>query len=945
MAQADPVSWQSLAHSGKLSRALDKEDPATPWIKKLRVRNLEPSPEPYTLRIAMPCTCGGCIAAHEMKPERGGATKKGLVMVWDETKQTCKLEADQLSAVVAAAALAPASSAAASSEEPPPPVGSTTSEVAGPPEEEEAAEPAAPPLQREAEGLRLHLSSSSGTGYQSVYKLPSGRFALSPSRPLAAQSPRLFLGSFGTAVEAAAAYARAVGEPPAASVFEGMRLHLSSSSSTGYEGVHRHASGKFVATRYEHGRVVHEEAEGGPASQMHSSRKNKPQRCSVCGGIGHKSRTCQQAVVDGAFFDVTVPADLPASRKVHVAMPATPPRPPQALARTAEAPLATEAEGLQLHLSSSNSTGYKNVYKEGSRFKAQDRRDRKTAPLAAEAEGLRLHVSSRSNNSTGYTGVFRQSNSRRFEAKHMVDGKTEQLLGCLQQFVQQAGEELKSLVTSLRELLDSAEPSSRLGTLLCNSRAYQGDEATQPADASRRTAWFKSTRVGSGASWSFEPLGLDRARPCDSAEILLEARQRVGPECERVLAGISPPSLLARATARTPAPLVTEAEGMRLYLSSNGTGYRGVRKDSGRFQARHRVDGRRDSLGTFDTAVEAAVAYARAVSEAPAQGSAAAGSEALGSDEGEGEDEEGEARCLWGRLGAQQPSAAWAADPPHKRVRTAKRPYEPPEGPPPKHRSAAAPPSVPTRRLTDAELVGLPAGLCGQYQQGLCHKGGKCKWRHELWPGLQERLRTAKRPLEPFEGPPPKRRSDAARAFGCILPAGHGGPHDFTLPAKRARCEKRPSEAEAGRKTWFCTLHAPAVVVVAEAEGMRLHLSSSSSTGYRGVSKNSGGFRAQRKVDDRPRHIGTFGTAVEAAVAYARAEAPPDNGGMAAVAEALGRIGLQSYAAAFDSEGYDDIEFLLGLDSAERAAVATATGMDAKPGHAGKWVKFGFGEP
>ena len=44
---------------------------------------------------------------------------------------------------------------------------------------------------------------------------------------------------------------------------------------------------------------------------------------------------------------------------------------------------------------------------------------------------------------------------------------------------QQAGEELKSLVTSLRELLDSAEPSSRLGTLLCNSRAYQGDEATQ----------------------------------------------------------------------------------------------------------------------------------------------------------------------------------------------------------------------------------------------------------------------------------------------------------------------------------------------------------------------------------------------------------------------------------------------------------------------------------
>ena len=30
--------------------------------------------------------------------------------------------------------------------------------------------------------------------------------------------------------------------------------------------------------------------------QAHSSRKNKPQRCSICGGIGHKSRTCTMAM-------------------------------------------------------------------------------------------------------------------------------------------------------------------------------------------------------------------------------------------------------------------------------------------------------------------------------------------------------------------------------------------------------------------------------------------------------------------------------------------------------------------------------------------------------------------------------------------------------------------------------------------------------------------------
>ena len=98
------------------------------------------------------------------------------------------------------------------------------------------------------------------------------------------------------------------------------------------------------------------------------------------------------------------------------------------------------------------------------------------------------------------------------------------------------------------------------------------------------------------------------------------------------------------------APLVAEAEGLRLHVSSrsnNTTGYTGVVKHGSRFKAQDRRDGKAVSLGTFDTAVEAAVAYARAVGQAPAQGSAAAGSEALDSDEGEGEDEEGEARCLW----------------------------------------------------------------------------------------------------------------------------------------------------------------------------------------------------------------------------------------------------------------------------------------------------------
>jgi len=65
--------------------------------------------------------------------------------------------------------------------------------------------------------------------------------------------------------------------------------------------------------------------------------------------------------------------------------------------------------------------------------------------------------------------------------------------------------------------------------------------------------------------------------------------------------------------------VVAEAEGSRLHLSSNSsTGYRGVQMAStGRFQARHSVDGKDVSLGYFDTAVEAAVAYARVAGEAP----------------------------------------------------------------------------------------------------------------------------------------------------------------------------------------------------------------------------------------------------------------------------------------------------------------------------------------
>ena len=69
---------------------------------------------------------------------------------------------------------------------------------------------------------------------------------------------------------------------------------------------------------------------------------------------------------------------------------------------------------------------------------------------------------------------------------------------------------------------------------------------------------------------------------------------------------------------------------------------------------------------------------------------------------------------------------------------------------------------------------------------------------------------------------------------------------------------------------------AEATNVVAEAAGLRLHLSSTSSTGYKGVVERASGrfFQAQHRVDGRKLCLGSFKSAVEAAVAYARTVGP-----------------------------------------------------------------------
>ena len=151
-----------------------------------------------------------------------------------------------------------------------------------------------PSVALEAEGLRLHLSPTSSTGYKGVYKV-RGRKKYVAIRGV-------YLGAFDTAVEAAVAYARAVGEapgeepeapiaaPPEAAPAaegnrkkkrstsdsgsskrakgaspeveaesEGLRLHLSGTSSSGYRGVSHAKAGaqrRFRAYRASGGRQV-----------------------------------------------------------------------------------------------------------------------------------------------------------------------------------------------------------------------------------------------------------------------------------------------------------------------------------------------------------------------------------------------------------------------------------------------------------------------------------------------------------------------------------------------------------------------------------------------------------------------------------------------------------------------------------------------------------------
>ena len=233
--------------------------------------------------------------------------------------------------------------------------------------------------------------------------------------------------------------------------------------------------------------------------------------------------------------------------------------------------------------------------------------------------------------------------------------------------------------------------------------------------------------------------------------------------------------------------MAAESEGLRLHLSSsNGTGYKGVFKDTSkptvRFRAGHSVAGKTVSLGSFGTAVEAAVAYARAVGQAPDSAvEAAAEAEAA-------------------ERAAERAAEAEAAE-----------------------RAAPA--------LAEAE------GLCLH----LSSSNGT---------GYKGVFKDTSKPTVRFRA--------GHSVAGKTVSLGSFG---TAVEAAVAYARSVAGEAPEPQARALCP------TVVAEAEGLQLHLSDKTSTGYMGVRDETGRFRAERSHV----HLGYFDTALEAAVAYARA--------------------------------------------------------------------------
>ncbi|EOD32445.1 hypothetical protein EMIHUDRAFT_122983 [Emiliania huxleyi CCMP1516] len=303
----------------------------------------------------------------------------------------------------------------------------------------------------------------------------------------------------------------------------------------------------------------------------------------------------------------------------------------EAAAALLRAGIVAEAEGLQLHLSSSSSSGYKGVTKRVSgRFEAQRKVGGRAvslgtfdsaveaavayaravaadAPAAAAAAAASTAAPTAAPPAAPAADVLEPPHGLGLDAS--AAGRAEETAvvlsgmglpshggeGSADSAAVQTDSDKEAAAALLRAGIVAEAEGLQLHLSSSSSTGYKG--VREP-----RTGRFEAQRKVGGRAVSLGTF--------DSAvEAAVAYARAVAAD-----APVQTDSDNEAAAALLRVGVVAEAEGLRLHLSSNSTGYRGVYKVNGRFQA-VQMGGKKVSLGCFGTAVEAAVAYARAVGE------------------------------------------------------------------------------------------------------------------------------------------------------------------------------------------------------------------------------------------------------------------------------------------------------------------------------------------
>ena len=439
--------------------------------------------------------------------------------------------------------------------------------------------------QADAEGLTLLRAESNSTGYKGVswHTRPE-------AKPYRAEVRRggkkVHLGDFTTAEEAALAYARtpeaqaavaAAAAPPAPPPMtaeealrrveaEGLTLLKSDSSSTGYKGV------------------------------SNSSSKTRPFQAKVRrGGTNVHLGYCATAEEAALCY-----ARSPEAQVALAAAAALPPTPPPMTAE--EALRQAEAEGLTLLRSESSSTGFKGVsFKSGKAnrlkpYKAQVKRGGKTVSLGdfMTAEEAALAY------------------ARTPEAQAAVAAA--------------AAPPEPPLMTAEEALRQAAAEGLTLLRSEGSSTGYKG------VSNSSSSTGFKGVSFKSGKANRLKPYKAQVKRGGKTVSLgdFMTAEEAAlayarTPEAQAAVAAAAappaPPPMTAEEALRQ-----AEAEGLTLLKSDGSTGYKGVSFKSGRakgYKAKLWRGGKDVTLGSFATAEEAALVFARDAAAAAPQPPAA----------------------------------------------------------------------------------------------------------------------------------------------------------------------------------------------------------------------------------------------------------------------------------------------------------------------------------